>query len=254
MLNDFKKWIIQEFADFGFDKVKKQIVPINDLPEDPIDLGYVIEEIKRNRPGYKANDFFGNAQWGNTPGAVKLEFGPYGGLKAVIRKLSKNLMGEDRWICKKVVEIKDHTDANALAYSLVEDLNEVQNKNIDGPGNFAHLERLALRLAETLKRKTTQVIFINEGIKKTNENKYIIHFDVTGMGVQRQGQKRLCQFDVYTEYMKDEGLIRITGEEIGSSIANWEFQADPSQFQEWFSPAQSFDEIINAILAHFNSY
>lgn len=260
----FNTWI-NEYADFGLDMTKRPA----DFPEmknqedplHPLNIEYVIKSLKGKSLGEKytiPNDFFGELQWGEQDGAVRLTFSPLGGIRVVLRKLTHNFEGDPIWICKEVIMVKhlfdEHPDK--LAFKIQESLTEMDYEGIDAPiADFKDLERLTIRLASDLRRKTTQKIFMYEGIRVVKENqKYIIHFGVTGMGVQAAGQKRLDQFAIQVEYSNKTGLIKIAGTELGDVINKHRWRYEPSEFVEYFSPAQKEEEINNSILSHFNCY
>lgn len=258
----FNTWL--EFADFGLDMSKKPTtheMDNKDDPLDPINVEYVIKSLKGKMLGEKfiiPNDFFGELQWGDQDGAIRLSFSPLGGIRATLKKLTHNLEGDPIWICKKVIEVKhifdEHPDK--LTFKIAESINEIDNEDIDSPmPDYKRLERLVISIASELRRKTTQKIFIYEGIRVLKEDKrYIIHFGVTGMGVQARGQKRVDKFLIQCEYSQKTGLIKIVGEDLGDSIDKHRWIVDVSEFIEYFSPGQKEEEIIEAILTHFNCY
>ena len=181
-----------------------------------------------------------------------------GGVRVVLRKLIHDLQGDPRWVCKKVIEVKNMYDQypDKLIFQLQESLTHIDSEGLDAAnGDYQNLERLVLRMASELRRKTTQKIFIYEGIRVLKQDhNYIIHFGVTGMGRQRQDQKRLDQFAVQVEYSKKTGLIKIAGNELGDQISKHRWIYDPSEFIEYFSPHQKEEDINQAILTHFNCY
>jgi len=258
----FNTWL--EYADFGLDMSKRPVVPDMANEEDPlhpINIEYIIKSLKGKTFGEKysiPNDFFGELQWGQDDGAVRLSFSPLGGVRVVLRKLSHNLEGDPTWICKKVIEVKHFFDARPdnLSFKINEVLTEMDAEDIDAPkGDFKGLERLVIRIASELRRKTTQKIFMYEGIRVLKEHhSYIIHFGVTGMGVQARGQKRLDKLCVQVEYSDKTGFIKIAGNGLGDDIDKHRWIYDPSDFIEHFAPGQKEEEISNAVLAHFNCY
>ncbi len=259
----FNTWL-HEYADFGLDMSKR---PSGADPEQgekpimPLSVEYVVNFLKRKQLGEKTivpNDLFGEIQWGDQDGALLISFSPFRGNHATLRKLTHDLEGNPQWICKRVIEIKNLFDSHPdkLIFILQESLDKIDNEGIEAPSeNFADMQDLVIQLASELRRKTTQKIFMYEGIRVVKENfKYIIHFGVTGMGVQRRGQKRLDQFAIHAEYDKKIGLIKITGTPLGDVISKHRWIYDPSAFIEWFSPYQSEDEINDAVLVNFNCY
>jgi hypothetical protein len=258
----FNYWL-SEFADYGMDKTKeiKDKVDDGDKPLMPLNIEYVVKYFKNKTLGNKPttyNNFFGEVQWGHEAGAVKLSFNPFGGMRATLRKLTHDMQGEPVWICKKAVEVNnlydDHPDN--LTYKLEEMLIEMDQENIDGPiHDFQELERIVIQLASVLRRSTTQRIFIYEGIRRIEEKyKYLIHFGLSGLGLQARGQKRVDQFAVHVEYSQDTGLIKITGTPLGDKIDKHRWLYDTSTFVEYFSPTQNENEILSSVLVCFNTY
>jgi len=261
----FKSWLekrIDEIADFGLDQTKVfKDIPDDNEPIMDLDVEYVTKLLKRNNFGIKTpieNGFFGEIQWGEGVGAIKVLFSPYRGLTVSIRKLVPSLIGEGIWICKKVfpvMNIYDHSP-DSLVEELTDVIRETDQNGIDSPTNaYENLESLVFNIAQKLKSESTQKVLVYQGIRLIKENeKYIISFNVTGMGRQRQDQKRLDQFQVHVTYHKNEGFLKITGDELGDKIGKHRWQYDPSQFDEKFVPTQPREEISEAILVLFNSY
>lgn len=260
-MKKFTDWY-NEVADFGLDRdPKKKIETPYDDPTPGHDIEYVTKQLARESFGHKyaiPNFYFGEVQWGDNPGALSMSFGPFGGLRAVVRKLEYDLQGEKVWVCKKVVEVKekyiDHPDS--LVQDLVEVLEHVDREEFDRPSaDFDGTERLTLKLAHYLRKNTIQMILLYEGIKRVEENEnYIIHFGCAGMGRQRQDQKRLDQFQIQVVYEQDRGILKVCGNELGDRLGKHRWILDPSQFCEYFMPNQPEETILDTILAHLNSY
>lgn len=244
----FSKWL--EWADFGFRQDQAE-VPKNDPNTGiikPLDIEYIQRSLERiKRPGKQTDRFFGEMQWGDTDGAVRLQFTPFGGVKCIIRKLTKNLQGESLWICKRVIEVRHLFDEqpDKLTSELDRIINEVSGENIDAPSNtFEDTERLVLHLASKL-RTARNDLFFYEGIRRTKENAdYTIHFGLHGMGVQRRGQKRVDEFMVRVAYHQNEGYIQIIGQEIDGPTKRHDWAIDQAQWNEAYMPSQSSEEII----------
>jgi hypothetical protein len=262
----FKHWL--EYADFGLDisqksREKKTLRDDDqgEAPLTPLDIGYVINCLKKSAVGTKwstPNDFFGELQWGDGSGALRLEFNPPAS-RIVVRKLIYDVDSQPTWICKKVVEIQNlydkHPDSlTALLFGVLE---EVDHEGLDSPVNdFEGMQRLVIRIAGKLRSRNTQNVFVYEGIRMVKENKeYIIHWGVTGMGRQARGQRRIDQFAVHCTYDPKFGTVKVSGTEIGGKLDNYSWYYDqPSNFCETFVPSQGEDEIATMVLVLFNTF
>jgi hypothetical protein len=259
----FRTWL-NEWADFGLDRLPRGKVldrpDTEEKPLQPLNIEYVCNYLGKHKLGVKEayEPYFGELQWGTGPGAIKLVFGPWRGLRAVIRRESIDIKGQKKWLCKKVLEVRNYYDKHedTLTQNLLKLLEEVDKGQIEAPDkDFNGLERLVLHMSHELRRNTSQRIFIYEGIRRivTNEH-YIIHFGCTGMGVQRLGQKRLDQLQLEVRHDKESGFIKVTLQEIGDKITSHGWKIDPPQFTEYYSPAQPREEIIGTVLSLLNSY
>lgn len=260
-MKNFHDWM-NEVADFGFEstfKDRKGLTPYEDDPIHHLDVGYVISQLKKHKVGLnEANrSYFSEVVWGKGIGSIKLEFTPLGGSRVMIRKLCHDLHGDTKWILKKVIEIRHLYDhhPDVLVENSLNIINELSQQGNDSPSNeYKDLEKLVLRMTPKL-RGTRMDLFIYEGTKKVKENEnYIIHFGVTGNGVQKKDQRRLEQFQFHVLYKKEVGLIKIIGQEIDSSLGQHQWKLDQSSWIEYFMPSQSFEEIIETQVRLFNSY
>lgn len=256
----FRDWLL-EMADFGFDNSRP---PFNrnsgNDPVYPFKLQYVIDQLRKHPVGKKTahEGFLSDAHWGDGFGAIRVNFTPAGGLRASVQRLTSDSQGKAVWICKRVVEINQYKlrFPDALVSELIDAAREIDREDIEvGVTNFKNLEFLTKRLSNYLDRKMTQTIFIYEGIREVKaDREYIIHWGVTGMGVQRQDQQRLDQYQVVVKYNEDTGLITIASLEVGGPIQGHKWQVDPCDFFELFSPSQPLSEICDSVLVHVNSY
>ncbi len=256
----FKDWL--EYANYGMDvdKKKSQSPEYDETPIKNLNIEYVVKDLQKNKLGLKEaiNSFYGECQWGKQPGAIKLTFSPYAAARAVVRKLATDLKGESVWVCKKIIEVLNRFDKrpDTLSAIMWNVLKETDNGMIDAPyGQWDKLENLVLKLAHELRVRDHTGVLLFEGIRRLEENKhYIIHFGCKGMGVQRRGQQRLDQFQVECRYFPDNGYLKVTGNEIGDTIAKHDWKISPSQFSEYYMPSQPVEEILESVLVHLNSY
>lgn len=262
----FKHWL--EYADFGLgvnDKKQKKTIRDDDEgegPTQPLNIEYVVNSLKKSPIGSKfpmPNDFFGELQWGEQAGALRLTFTPFAGTRVIIRKLSHDLNGDPIWICHKVLEVKNLYDdsPDSLTLMLQDVLIEMDHQGIDTPvADFKDMQRLVIRIAGKLRCKNTQNIFMYEGIRMIKPNEeYIIHWGVTGMGRQARGQQRVDQFAIHCTYSPKIGTIKVTGTEIGGKLDNYTwYYNQPSNFNEIFVAGQGGEEISHSVLTLFNTF
>lgn len=264
MQNDsFKHWLnknFKEWADFGFDKQKSWVPPkdLRDTPIPPHKINYIIESLRKVKLGIKEAkkwDFNSSAKWGEGNGAISVDIAPFGSLSASIRKQTNDMRGVPTPICKKVIQIWDYEDPDKVIQQIYETLIEVDKENTPSPiREYQNLEKLAILITNKINRFAKTNILMFEGIRIVEPTRnYIIHYGVTGMGRQKRGQKRVDQIQIQLKYEADRGLIKIVGNEIGDHIGKHSWQFDPSEFNEYFSPAQDKEEIADAILNHVSS-
>ena len=266
-MKTFKKWLIlNEGKDiFGFEKERaapkkvvdeSPIIPIN--PDDLIDT-----MLETNLDGRKAfSDFPAQVQWGREPGAIQMVISPLGSFKSIVRKLHTNLKGESVWICKKIIPYTDIMHANkkfdeSLASDLFEQIEKVSKGDLEAPlNNYIKLDSLTIKIANYCRRKDIiPEIFMFRGIKqiKKNEN-YLIHFEPRGQGVEAPGSARVEQFIIDMSYNLETGIIKSFGHDVQSSIKGHQWYPQPSEWEEYFSPSQSPNEITEAIGAALSTY
>lgn len=257
----FRNWLLNEVADFGFDRSRPAFDRnAGEKPIYPFRLEYIRKVLRSHKVGNKEahEGFMNHVHWGSGFGAIRVNFTPFGGLRASIRRESVDAQGQAIWLCKKVIFVNDYylKYPDALAMDILKDVELIDKEAIEvGVSNYRNLESLTRRLATYLDRKMIQRILMYEGIREVRaDREYIIHWGCTGMGRQRQDQKRLDQFQIVVRYDEETGLIQVVGQEVGSPIQSYNWSADPSEFIEYFSPTQESVEICDSILTHLNVY
>ena len=266
----FKHWLLSEVADYGFDqdqrnKPKGGTEEIEGTsPFKPIDGSKIIAELTTfpaigpNRPRQKWNDV---VEWGQGPGAIQVGVTPLGSMKIVVRRLTKDLYGEETWICQRVIPLGDNEAENqeiAIAHDVYDKLAEVANAMIPGPANaYDELERLSWKLWAATKRDHPSYCMFPIGMRKQNENYYKLVFEFRGHGVLRHKSGRpgrAEQFNIDVIWDDKKGLIRVLGYDIASTLGQHSWQVKPSEFNEYFSPQQEHEEIIKNITKIFLQY
>jgi hypothetical protein len=255
----FRQWL--EFANFGFDRPKPPYDPNSgNKPVYELQLDYVNRQLRKSSIGNKmANETMNSGVfWGDGFGAIRVNFTPYGGVRCSIQRQSVDAKGESVWICKKVIDINDYycKYPDALVVKILDEAKEVDRGDVEvGVTDFTSLEALTKRVGSYIERKMSQRIFQYEGILETKpDREYIVHWGVTGMGVQRRDQHRVDQYQIIIRYEESTGMITIGSVEVDSPIKSHNWQLEPCSFFEFFSPSQSVQEICDSILVHVDNY
>lgn len=260
----FKKWLLSEYKDiFGFEsgrhaatfhQKKKYTGAI-----DPIDSSIVLGELAKHSLGVKKpiwewNDMI---KWGSESGAIKIDVSPLGSYKIIVRKLIPDLEGVNRWVCKKIVpfdENEHNQDELNIALKLYEDLQKIDQELLDAPNHeYKLLERLTFKLADKV-RQNLPTVMVFGGIKKMNENYYIIYNEYRGQGVEAPGSSRCENFHIHLNFNPSSGLIRCWGNEIQSPTSQHRWISQPSEWDEVFTPSQPIQEIVEAVIAALSTY
>lgn len=261
----FSNWIVSEGKDiFGFesDRIEPKKQQEDDDPVNPIESELVIDELSRITIGNKLpfRNWSDEIEWGKgMPASVKVDLSPLGSYKLFIRRKVAAISGESVWICKKILplnELNDKANKNevGLASDIATMVNEIDSQMPEGPNSqFEKFENLVLNIASDIRSEAPK-IFIYEGIKKHSDNHYTVYMSYDGHGVESPGQYRVEQFNVELFYDKKRGLIRSWGCEVSSPMRQHLWQLMPSEWDEYFSPDQSQEEIREAILNALRSY
>jgi hypothetical protein len=267
----FKQWMLSEMADFGFDndqrgKPKGGIEAMDgDTLFKAVDGSKIITELASfpalgpNRPLQRWNDV---VEWGVGPGAIQVGVTPLGSMRVVVRRMTKDLCGEATWICTKVIPLGDNAAENketAIAHDVYDTLTEVSNEMVPGPAKeYDELERLSWKLWAATKRQHPSYCMFPIGVRQQNENYYKLVFEFRGHGVNRQksgsGGGRAEQFNIDMVWEPKRGLIRCLGYDIDSSTGQHSWEVQPAEFNEYYSPQQKHENIIDSIVQTFLQY
>lgn len=261
----FKNWLLKEDI-FGFERINNQdSKPIQDeYPINYINTETFINKLlefplNETRP---FSNFSNHVQWGRHNGATQVIISPLGSFRATIRRLQTNLEGNQTWICKKVLPFKEKLHSNSrldenLAYKIFEKVEKTNENQLESAiENYSNLENLVIQISkECQKDYIIPKILIFMGIKeiKHNEN-YIIHFECKGQGVEAPSSARVEAFLVDMTYNPKTGLIRSTGYEVQSPIKGHKWIPQPSEWDEYFSPAQPLSEIVGCVSGALHNY
>lgn len=263
IISNFKTFF--EFANYGFEFTPKKIlggtrIQIGEKPINYVDSNVIVDEVSK----FKLNDkdgvqFWENVvQWGNDVGAIKMEVTPFGSYRIVIRKLIKDLVGENVWITKTVIDIDDddpnHKELDYVS-ECVSQIENINKQNLDYPTNeYSEFDKLCWKLWNKCKAQFPSYIMFPVGMKKIDENYYKLVFEFKGQGVEAPTRSRAEQFDIDVYFNKKTGIVKIWGYDIDSDTRQHNWKVQISDFNEWFAPSQPIDEIITAVHRSLMTY
>jgi hypothetical protein len=265
----FKDWLLQETKDiFGFNNLlttdDRNLISNDSPPIQPISIELVMNELSR----FKLNEtipfsnFLNHIQWGRHNGSTQMVISPLGSFKSIIRRQQSNLLGEQVWICKRVLPYKDIMEADLkidenLAHMLFEEIQKISDNQLESAiGDYKNLEGLVTKLSQDVQRQNViPSSFIFMGTKEIKHNEhYIIHFELKGQGVEAPSSNRVEMFAIEMSYKPSTGIIRSFGHDVQSPTKGHLWYPQPSEWDECFSPAQSIKEINNCICSALSTY
>jgi hypothetical protein len=260
---DFKLWV-EDRDIFGFEKPTEYVRPrlVDETPIVSLDCEIILAELYKlplgvKQPRLKLND---TVEWGNgATGAVNVYISPLGSFKSIIRRQINDLQGQTVWICKEIVpfiETDNDTVEVEIAWAglLYDKVKIIDEQMIEMPSrDYKGLERLAVSLAGKVSSNAPR-IFIYEGLKRINDQNYIIYMSLRGQGVEAPGARRVEEFTINLNYKPEVGLIRCWGNDVSSKTRGHTWEIQPSEFDELFSPAQNRVEIERAIMNALSTY
>jgi hypothetical protein len=189
---------------------------------------------------------------------------PFGSIRINVRKLAVDLEGSHVWTLKKVISLVDQMDQKdrgniaetGLAYDYHEAMAKIDSADIDAPKNdYKNTEVLALKLASMARRQHPTVMHF-AGIRKHDEHHYQIYFQYRGhgQGGDTPRQSVMEQFDINVKYYASRGVLRCWGGEVASPKRGQRWKLMPSEWDEYFMPTQTLEEITEAVIQSFLSY
>ena len=195
--------------------------------------------------------------WGSgMPGTLKLVVSPLGSLKATIRKLVVDEEGQNTWVCKKVypLNLREGRTEQDWVGVFHDDLKKIAMEGQDGGAkNFPRLDRFMINLGGKIKQNAP-LIFVFEGIRRSDEDNYIIYMSYRGQGVQRRDQRRCEQFNVSVGFCKTRGLLHIWGYDVSSPMRGHKWEVRPAEWNEYFTPSQGEKDIIESVINLVRTY
>jgi|688.fasta_scaffold21308_10 hypothetical protein len=247
---------------FGFEPKRAEFSAAGgDLLEKPIrqfNIELMMDLLGKKRLGvFEANvPFLNEIRWGDQPGAIKLEIDT--GYTFYIKKLAMDRQGSPRWVTKRMFQLNRQGYGgmeDVVAQEIFEHLQKYSTQNIETPSDsYDGLDGLVGSIYDKIKR-TGKAIFYPEGVRKLNDDAYIIKFGVRGQGLESTGHTRVEQNQTMVTYDRSAGTIRVTNYNIKSPVGkrvSWNIY--PNDLDLYFFPSQDRDEISETIAVHMKYY
>lgn len=260
---NFKKFIQNEnFANFGFEDKEinqdfKDRSPnfktpdrLGDKPIKIFGLEYLTNIVaKQNLGDLKPKRlFFDQIQWGENVGAIRLRFGTK--YDVMMERLSYDLLGNSTWVMKNVFNLNREYFSGkekVVAEDILKELNRIHNSPQDSPiSDYNGLQKLVVSIANRTGAVVNDPLFLEE-VLELNDDEYIIKFGLRGFGLQAPDQQRVEQVQIHIKHHKKRGVIQIIETNVESSLSQHEWMLMPSDYEVFFLPSQSTDEIVNVM-------
>lgn len=262
MKKSFKNWL--EWADYGFDRqAPEEKEQDDDLPYDPINSEIIIKELlSLGKVGTKPPKHAWHTclEYGEKtqPGAMEIDISPLGSYKIVTRKKIRTLEGEIVGICKHVLSLNEHDTKNSneipIAHKMYSVLEIIDGVMLDAAKpEYPEFKKLVVYLATAAARLAPKIMMY-KGVKELDENYALIWFELNGAGIEAPGHERVEQFNIRIQFDKKTGLIRCWGHDVTSPMRQHKWEAQPSEWDEYFAPTQTMKEITEAIIGAFRTY
>lgn len=253
-----------ETADiFGFNaKRTPPEVAADDLLGRPINMFNIelmMDILSRKRLGLVEphTDYVTEMIWGKEVGAVKLEVDT--GYTMYVKKLGFDKIGNPVWAAKTMLQL-NRQGFGGLEDAVAQELYECVEKAHHAPSvnvkDFSErdLENLVIHSMNKLKR-TARNIFIYEGIRKVEDDNYLIKMGVRGQGVEAPDHHRIEENLTQFHYDKETGIIHIMNYNVASPTGgahSWALH--PRDLDLYFFPSQDREEISECLAVHMKYY
>jgi hypothetical protein len=262
----FKNWLVNEWADFGFEDERK--IPagrdtrfytaINpDAPIDRIDIEQIINRLGGlHIKGVKGRvKFVNEVFWGRGPGSMRVKIHP--DLHVEVSRMAHDLEGTPVWLTKRLYLINRAGYGGHEEFIVQEILGQVEmikDLPVDSPKKDYHeLENLVVAMSNKM-RKVARGYFLFENIKKLNDNQYIISFSVRGQGLEAPSQRRVVANQTLVTFDENAGRIRLTNKNIETNVGGHKWDIMPPDTDVNFFPTQPRDEIVEVIATTMRWY
>lgn len=259
-MSSFKKFLENRDI-FGFDKEPIQDDKFDEFMNKPIkqfNVELMMEFLcNKTLAGITPHmNFVNEIRWGNQPGSIKLEVDT--GYTFYIKKLGMDKQGNPRWVTKRMFQLNRQGYGgleDKVSQEIFEHISKYYQENIDAPiEDYNDLENLANYIYNKAKR-TSKVIFFPEGIKKINDDCYVMKMGVRGQGLESPSQTRIEQNQTMLTYDREQGTIRMFNYNISSPVGKGHsWKLDPNDLDLYFFPTQGRDEISECLSVHLKYY
>ena len=249
----FQEWMLREFRDvFGFDRdIRPQKKDkSSERPIKQLDIENVVNTLSEyNLPTRQGiAKFINEVQWGEDQGAIRVRVGT--GMNFFIERISVDLEGIPQWITKKIYQV-DQTGIGGKEDTIIQEVfDEVKildEKPMDSAKReFKEIENLVGNMAGKI-RRTAKDVFVYEGVRKLEENDYVIRLSVRGHGqLSREGWV-VKENQTHVVFDQKKGLIRVVNYDVANQREGRNWVIRPSEVDVYFCPTQSREEISEAI-------
>jgi len=260
----FGHWLRENADIFGFDagdrrhEIQPMPPKLKDEPVDRVNIEEVVKGLARYTVGEKQPHiaFVGEVRWGWGTGSIRVATGSR--MKLVIERLGHDLEGNSRWFTEKIYQINragfgGHEES--IIHDVLGEVKKIDERPMPSPNHeYDGLENFVSALANSYKR-TARDIFLYEGIKKVDDENYIIRMAVRGSGVEHQDQRRVLENQTFVNFSPSRGVLRIFNYNVESPVGNApQWRLMPSDVDWYFTPNQSRDEILEALSTHMHWY
>jgi len=249
----FQDWLFREFRDvFGFDrdvrpqkKDKNSEWPIHQLNVESI-INTLAEYHLPTRQG--TANFVNEAQWGDDQGAIRLRVGT--GLNFFIDRQTLDLEGNPQWITKKIYQVDQSgigDKEETIVQELFDEIKVIDEQPTDSAKrDYPEIESLVANMAGKL-RRTAKDIFVYEGVRKIDENDYVIRFTLRGHGQLSRDGWVVKENQTHIVFDTKKGLLRVMNYDVANQREGRNWVIRPSEIDVYFCPTQTKEEMSEAI-------
>ena len=245
---------------FGFTKLRdKADSKENVTPTRQFNVEQMMEYLsKKNINGQMpTTPFVSEIRWGFGVGSIKLEVDT--GFTFHIKKLHADRQGTERWVHKRMFQLNRNGvggTEDIVANEIYDHLKRYHEGPFDGPNSepYKELDRLVNHCYSKMKL-VAKDIFIPEGVKRIDDNTYVIQLALRGHGVEAPNQQRVEQNQTMFHYDDETGLIRIFNYNVESPTGgSHDWKLKENDLDIYFFPSQSREEISECLAVHFKYY